>query len=156
MEPHDLVLVDHDILRARTEQVAKVCAELAALAHLPADAHSSLFIFFDVEMTLIVAVFPNRDAFETRGSAFMVDLAAKRFFSCSAWCVCSVDAEVRSVFDALIDLISGSCSELVVVKFVLIRTRAKVRVREEVVWVQAVSHCGTLLVAWRGPECESS
>ncbi len=156
MKPLPLVLMDLDVLQAWAEQVTKVCAQLAALAGFPADAHSSFLIFFNVEMTLIVAILADRDALETCSGTLVMDLTAKRFFGCSAWCICSVNAEIGGVFDATIDLISGSRSELVVVEFVLMWARAEIGMRVEVVWVQTVSHCGSLLVIWGRAECEGS
>jgi hypothetical protein len=139
-----LVLVDLDVLGARAEHVPKTRTHFAALARLPADAHASLFVLFDVEMTLIIAVFANRDALETSQSAFAVDFAAECFLSSSAWCICGVVAELVGILDASKDLGPRSSSAHPVVVFVFVRARVEVGMSEEVIWV-CLSACDELV-----------
>ena len=78
------MLVNLNVLRTRAEDIPKARAHYAAFASFPADAHASFLVFFDVEMSFVVAILTDRDALQTSRTAFTVYLTPECFFSSSA------------------------------------------------------------------------
>jgi hypothetical protein len=135
------MLVNLNVLRARAEDVPKARAHHATLTSFPADTHASFLVFFDIKMTFVVTVLADRDALQTRRTAFMVYLTPECFFSGSAWCICGDIGELFCIVDAPSDLSPGSCKMYLIVQLVFMRAREEVQMAEEVVWVQGVA-CG--------------
>src|SRR5271155_2494769 len=143
------MLVNLNVLRARAEDVPKARAHLAALASFPADAHASFLVFFNVEMSFVVAILTDRDALQTSRTTFTVYLAPECFFSSSAWCICGDIGELIGMVDAPSDVSPGPSDTRSIVQLVFMQAGVKVQMSEEVVWVQAVACGHGLSVGWR-------
>ena len=135
-----LVLVEFDVFGARTDQITKSRAQLAAFADIPADAHVSPIVFFNVEVALIVAVLAHRDTLETSQSAFAVDLTTKLFFSFGSRHFCGVAAQVISVEYAAAILRLWWGGEVGIVEGLKIRACMEVGMSEEVVRMEAIAY----------------
>ena len=102
-------------------------------------------------MTLKVAEFANRYTLEASKGAFAVDLAAKRFLSGSARCICCKCSKFVGVLKVPKDLSARSSSAHPVVELVFMQAGLKVRTSEEEVRVQVVTHGHGLSVGQRQP-----
>jgi hypothetical protein len=143
------LLVNLNVLRARAEDVPKSRAHLAALASFPADAHAGFLVFFNVEMSFVVAILTDRDTLETSRTTFMVCLAPERFFSSSAWYIGGDIGELISIVDAPSDVSPRPSNTRSIVQLVFMQAGVKVQMSEEVVRVQAVAYGHDLFVGWR-------
>src|SRR6202044_1317515 len=65
-----LMLVNLNVLRARAEDVPKTRTHHATVTSFPADTHASFLVFLDIKMTFVVTVLADRDALQTRRTAF--------------------------------------------------------------------------------------
>lgn len=144
------MLVNLNVLGARAEDVPKVRAHLATLASFPADAHASFLVFFNVEMSFVVAILADRNALQTSRTTFMVYLAPECFFSSSAWRIRGDIGELIGIADAPSDVSPGPSNTRSIVQLVFMQAGVKVRMSEEMVWVQAVACGPDLSVGWRG------
>ena len=141
--------VNLNVLRARAEDVPKARAHLATLASFPTDAHASFLVFFNVEMSFVVAILTDRDALQTSRATLTVYLAPECFFSSSAWCVGGNIGELIGIVDAPGYVSPRPSNTRSIVQLIFMRAGVKVQMSEEVVWVQAVACGHDLFVGWR-------
>lgn len=80
----DFLLLELDVLLARTKHISIAGAHRGAEALVPADAHAALVVLFDAAVALVVAILADGDAFKTSQGALEVSLAAELFFLRSA------------------------------------------------------------------------
>ena len=72
--------MENEIFGARAEQVSESCAQLTAPAEIPAHTHSCCHVVFQAQVSLVVAVLADSDAFETSSSALEMDFPTKSVF----------------------------------------------------------------------------